>query len=346
MNRRSCFSMPLRLFWIAAVCGTMLLCVCVGSVAIPLTETLQVFRGLLSGVPFSSTFGSIILSIRLPRVLCVALVGASLSVCGCSMQGLLRNPLADGSTLGVSAGASLGAVLALALGFQIPGLRYGATMLSAMFFAFLSLLLILSLAYLLDKTLETTSIILIGVIFSMFASSVMSLIITFAGERIRSITFWTMGSLSGSTYVQAIVLCAALILCYAILRLHAEELNAFAISEENALHIGVNIRLVKLIVLITVSVLIGVCVSIGGSISFVGLVVPHMLRMIFGPNHDRLLPCSLYGGAVFLMLADLAGRTVLSPVELPIGVVTSLVGAIVFVVIFYRSREGMTWTIS
>ena len=340
MNRRSCFSMPLRLFWIAAVCGTMLLCVCVGSVAIPLTETLQVFRGLLSGGPSSSTFGSIILSIRLPRVLCVALVGASLSVCGCAMQGLLRNPLADGSTLGVSAGASLGAVLALAFGFQIPGLRYGATMLSAMFFAFLSLLLILSLAYLLDKTLETTSIILIGVIFSMFASSVMSLIITFAGERIRSITFWTMGSLSGSTYVQAIVLCAALILCYAILRLHAEELNAFAISEENALHIGVNVRLVKLIVLITVSVLIGVCVSIGGSISFVGLVVPHMLRMIFGPNHDRLLPCSLYGGAVFLMLADLAGRTVLSPVELPIGVVTSLVGAIVFVVIFYRSRKG------
>jgi uncharacterized membrane protein len=139
------------------------------------------------------------------------------------MQGLLRNPLADGSTLGVSAGASLGAVLALALGFQIPGLRYGATMLSAMFFAFLSLLLILSLAYLLDKTLETTSIILIGVIFSMFASSVMSLIITFAGERIRSITFWTMGSLSGSTYVQAIILCAALILCYAILRLHAAQ---------------------------------------------------------------------------------------------------------------------------
>ena len=155
MKRRSSFSMPLRLFWIAAVCGTMLLCVCVGSVAIPLSETLRVFRDLFSGTAPTSTFGSILLSIRLPRVLCVALVGASLSVCGCAMQGLLRNPLADGSTLGVSAGASLGAVLALALGFQIPGLRYGATMFSAMFFAFLSLLLILSLAYLLDRTLET-----------------------------------------------------------------------------------------------------------------------------------------------------------------------------------------------
>ncbi|MBQ6565132.1 MAG: iron ABC transporter permease [Clostridiales bacterium] len=338
MNRRP--FLPLRLLWISAVILTMLLCVCAGSVAIPLSETLRILHDLISGIPVTSTFGSIILSIRLPRVLCVALVGASLSVCGCAMQGLLRNPLADGSTLGVSAGASLGAVLALALGLQIPGLRYGATMISAMLFAFLSLLLILSLAFLLDRTLETTSIILIGVIFSMFASSIMSLIITFAGERIRSITFWTMGSLSGSTYPQALILFLALAFCYMILRLHAEELNAFAISEENALHIGVNVRRVKLIVLVTVSVLIGVCVSIGGSIAFVGLVVPHMLRMVLGPNHDRLLPSSLYGGAVFLLLADLAGRTVLSPIELPIGVVTSLVGAVIFMLIFYRSRKG------
>lgn len=340
MNRRSFFSMPLRLFWIGAVLLTILLCVCAGSVAIPLSETLRIFRNVFSGVADPSTFRSILLSIRLPRVLCVALVGASLSVCGCAMQGLLRNPLADGSTLGVSAGASLGAVIALAFGFQFPGFRYGTTMLSAMLFAFLSLLLILSLAFLLDRTLETTSIILIGVIFSMFASSIMSLVITFAGERIRSITFWTMGSLSGSTYTEAIILCIALLLCYAVMRLHAEELNAFAVSEENALHIGVNIRRVKLTILITVSVLIGVCVSIGGSISFVGLVVPHMLRMVLGPNHYRLLPASLYGGAVFLMLADLAGRTVLSPIELPIGVVTSLIGAVIFVLIFYHSRKG------
>lgn len=340
MNRRSFFSMPLRILCICAVAAAMLLCVSAGSVAIPLRETLHVFRDALSGVPVTSTFGSILLSIRLPRVLCVALVGAALSVCGCSMQGLLRNPLADGSTLGVSAGASLGAVLVLALGIQLPGLRYGTTMLSAMLFAFLSLLLILSLAYLLDRTLETVSIILIGVIFSMFASSIMSLVITFAGERIRSITFWTMGSLSGSTYAQALILAISLLVCYVILRMHAEELNAFAISEENAQHIGVPVRRVKLTILITVSVLIGVCVSIGGSISFVGLIVPHMLRMVLGPNHHRLLPASLYGGAVFLMLADLVGRTLLSPVELPIGVVTSLVGAIVFVLIFYRSRKG------
>ena len=119
----------------------------------------------------------------------------------------------------------------------------------------------------------------------------------------------------------------------------ASELNAFAISEDNARHIGVNVKKVKLIVLITVSVLIGVCVSISGTISFVGLVMPHIARMLVGPNHKRLLPASLFSGAIFLLLADLTARTILSPIELSIGVVTSLVGAVAFVIIFYRTRK-------
>ena len=319
---------------------TFLLCVCAGSVAIPLRDTFQIFMDSLRGVSSSSSSSSILLLIRLPRVLCVALCGACLSLCGCAMQGLLRNPLADGSTLGVSSGASLGAVLSLALGFQIPGLPYAATMVSAMLFAFLSLILILSLAYILDRSLATTSIILIGVIFSMFSSSLISLTIAFAGEKIKSITFWTMGSFSGANYTQALILAITLLVGGCILLLHSQELNAFAISEENALHIGVNVRRTKLIILITVSMMIGVCVSIGGSIAFVGLVVPHMLRLLLGPNHMRLLPASIYGGAIFLMLADLLGRVLLRPIELPIGVITSLVGAIAFFLIFFHARKG------
>ena len=125
----------------------------------------------------------------------------------------------------------------------------------------------------------------------------------------------------------------------AIIFRHARELNAFAVGEENARHIGVDIRRVKLTLLITVSGLIGVCVSIGGTIAFVGLVTPHMVRMLTGPNHKRLLPASFFGGACFLMLADLVARTLLNPRELPIGVVTSLVGAVVCVIIFYRRRK-------
>ena len=256
------------------------------------------------------------------------------------MQGLLRNPLADGSTLGVSSGASLGAVLSLAFGVTLPGLPYMGTMLMAILFAFGSLILILSLAYVLDRSLSTNSIILIGVIFSMFINSLMNLVISFAGERVKSIVFWTMGSLSGSNFTHVLMLLGALILFGGVILRYSEELNAFAIGEDNARHIGVNVKRVKLMIMITVSALIGVCVSIGGTIGFVGLVMPHVARMLVGPNHKRLLPASVFMGAIFLLLADLVARTLLSPIELSIGVVTSLVGSVMFVVIFYQTRKG------
>lgn len=319
---------------------TMLLSVCIGSVSIPLEDTLVAIWNTIFGLSVPEGVSkSIILSVRLPRILCVALSGAALSVCGAAMQGLLRNPLADGSTLGVSSGASLGAVISLAFGVTIPAFPYAGTIVMAMLFAFASLVLILSIAYALDRSLSTNSIILIGVIFTMFVSSIMNLIISFAGDKVKSITFWTMGSLSGSNYTHVLILLLSLIVCGGIILHYAEELNAFAIGENNARHIGVNVKKVKLMILITVSALIGICVSIGGTIGFVGLVMPHMARMIIGPNHKRLLPASLFSGAIFLLLADLVARTLLSPIELSIGVVTSLVGSVVFVIIFYKTRK-------
>lgn len=325
--------------------AVMCLCVCVGSVNVPLGETIRVIWNALkslftgAGIP-DSTYSSIILSVRLPRVLCVALTGAALCVSGAAMQGLLKNPLADGSTLGVSSGASLGAVAAIAFGISFPGLPFAGSMVMAIVFAFFSLLLILGLAYKLDFSLSTNTIILIGVIYSMFVSSLLNIITTFAASRVRQITFWTMGSLQGTSYQNAGVLLVALGVCGTLILMKAPELNAFAIGEDNARHIGVDVRRVKLTVLVLVSILIGVCVSIGGNIGFVGLVTPHVVRMLTGPNHKRLLPASLFGGAVFLLLADLAARVLLRPLELPIGVVTSLVGAVVFVYIFYTTRKG------
>lgn len=325
----------------AATLAVLILCVCVGSVNIPLRDTVVAVWNTVFGLPVPEGIAqSIIVFVRLPRVLCVALVGAALSLCGGAMQGLLRNPLADGSTLGVSSGASLGAVIAIAFGITLPGLPFAGTMVMAMLFAFLSLVIILSLAYKLDYSLSTNTIILIGVVFSMFANSIISFIITFSHEKIKTITFWTMGSLAGSNYRNVLLLAGALLLFGGVLLGHTRELNAFAVGEDNARHIGVNVRRVKLVVLITVSALIGICVSIGGSIGFVGLVMPHMTRMIVGPNHKRLLPAAMFSGAVFLMLADLAARTILRPLELPIGVVTSFVGSIVFIYIFYTSRRA------
>ena len=321
--------------------AVMLLCVGVGSVSVPPGETARILLAALLGREAEAgVFANILLNVRLPRVICVALSGAALSLCGAAMQGLLRNPLADGSTLGVSSGAALGAVLSLALGVALPGLPLSGATAMAMLFAFLSLMMILSLAYALDRSLETTSILLIGVIFSMFASSVMTLVIAFSGDRVRSITFWTMGSFSGCSYAHAALLGAALLLGGAAILRRSRELNAFAIGEDNARHVGVNVRRVKLEILVAVSAIIGVCVSVGGTIGFVGLVIPHMTRMVVGPNHARLLPASMLSGAVFLLLADLVSRTLLAPVELPIGVVTSMVGAAAFVFIFYRTRKG------
>lgn len=323
--------------WTGLALITFVACVSLGSVNISLRD---VWNSVFGGEVSRETYRSIIWWTRLPRVLCAGLMGAALSLCGAAMQGLLRNPLADGSTLGVSSGAALGAALSIVLGITIPGLETAGPAAMAMLFAFGSLLLILALAWGIDRSFATHNIILIGVVFTMLVSALLSILITFSGEKLRSITYWTMGSLSGKSYEQAAVLLGGLILFGTPLFLQSRELNAFAVGEENALHVGVPVRRVKLTVMICASALIGICVSIGGSIAFVGLIIPHMVRLAAGPNHRKLLPLSAFAGSVFLMLADLAARSLLSPLELPIGVVTSLIGAVVFIVIFYRSRKG------
>ena len=339
--KREGFSLTTHILLIAAVFAALIVSVSVGSVLLPFDETLRiVWRMLTGGAQQAGTSSAILVHVRIPRVLAAALTGASLSLCGGAMQGLLRNPLADGGTLGVSSGASLGAVLAIALGISIPGLPFAATTGMAMLFAFLSMLLILGLSYQFDRSFSTQTLILMGVIFSMFTGSLISLMMAFSGEKLRSITFWTMGSLAGSTYENVMILLAAIALFGGVLLLSSREFNAFAVGEQNALHVGVAVRRVKITVMVAVSALIGVCVSIGGTIGFVGLIVPHMVRLLVGPNHRKLLPASAYFGAIFLLLCDLIARTVVSPLELPIGVVTSLIGAVVFIGIFRRKAKG------
>lgn len=325
---------------IVALIVIFFVCICVGSVNIPIKNTLMLFYEMLTNSEITNTtYYSILIQIRIPRVICVALCGASLSLCGGAMQGLLRNPLADGSTLGVSAGASLGAIIAIILGLNFKFALGNSTMIMAIIFAFLSLVLIISISYKLDYSLSTNTIILVGVVFSMFANSLISLMITFAKEKIDNIIFWTMGSLAGRDYMDALVLLITLLICSVVIIYNSEELNALAIGEDNARNIGVDIKKTKLIILIFVSICIGVCVSISGTIGFVGLVIPHLVRMIFGPNHKILLPISMFAGGGFLMLTDLISRTIFAPVELPLGVITSLIGSVVFVYIFAKDRK-------
>lgn len=329
------------LLFAAVMLAVMILCVCAGSVGIPLKDTATAIWNTVFGLPIPEDISQpLIIAVRMPRVLTAALAGAALSLCGAAIQGLLRNPLADSSTMGVSSGAGVGACLSIAFGLTIPGLGAGGTMVTAMIFAFMTLTLILTLSYKIDYSLSTSTIILIGMIVTMFCSSVISLVITYAGHEVNPIIFWLMGSLSGAKYTDVLILLGALFVFGTVILFFARELNAFAIGEDNARNIGVNVNRSKYVILIAVSALVGVCVSICGTIAFVGLVIPHMTRMVVGPNHKRLLPASFFSGATFLMLADLLSRTLLNPKELPIGVVTSFVGAFTFVFIFYRTRKA------
>lgn len=326
------------IFGIVLLLG-MIVSLGIGSVSIPINEIFTILISKIKNEEVVSAASSIILAVRLPRVITTALVGASLALSGAAMQGLLRNPLAEGGTLGVSSGAALGAVIAIAYNIRIPGIPFGGTVAMAIIFAFISILIILSLSYKLDFSLSTNTIILLGVIYSMFASSVRSFIIVFSTSKLESITSWSLGSLAGSTYEGALIIFLVLGIFGTVIISKSKELDAFAISEENAAHIGVDVRKVKLVIMVSISAIIGVSVAFSGSIGFVGLIIPHIMRRLVGPSHVKLLIVTAVGGSLFLLFADLIARTVLSPIELPIGVITSFIGSILFVYIYYSLRR-------
>jgi iron complex transport system permease protein len=336
LGNRMRIKYPIMFFCTVLVLG---LGVMIGSVPISLGDIFKIIIGaLMKQMPegISDQMVSIVLNIRLPRVLTAMLVGGTLSLSGAAMQGLLKNPLADGSTLGVSSGASLGAVIAIAFSTSNTIISNLGIAFMSVLFAFISMFIILGLAQVIDYSMSTNTIILIGVIFSMFSSSITSFIITIASNKVKNIVFWSMGSLSATTYKEVGVLVVMLGVTMIILFHYGLELNAFAVGEDNARHIGINVKRVKLIIMIVVSIMIGISVSISGTIGFVGLIIPHITRLLTGPDHKKLLPMSIFAGGMFLVIADLISRTIVSPVELPIGVITSFVGSILFIYLFYK----------
>jgi iron complex transport system permease protein len=283
----------------------------------------------------------IIWNIRLPRVLLAFCIGASLALAGAAFQGLLRNPLADPYTIGVSTGASLGAVLVLFFQVSIVGLGSFTLPVVAILFGLISLLIVFGLVRLSSKSLAIETIILAGIIVSAFIGALVSLIISLSDrESMTQIIYWLYGSVGmrGWSHIQLILpfmLIGSFILIY-----HYRELNALALGEDAADHIGVDVKKGKTFVLIGASLLTGAAVAVSGSIGFVGLVIPHLVRLVTGPNHRHVLPLSMLVGGAFLILADLMARTIIAPKELPIGVITALIGAPVFALLLIRERFG------
>lgn len=283
---------------------------------------------------------NILWNIRMPRVVLAGLVGASLAIAGAAFQGLLKNPLADPYTLGVSSGASVGAVMTLFFSISVPFLGMFTLPVLSMAGALLTMLAVMGFAKLVDRAMKMETVILTGIIFSSFLGSVISLMIALTGEELRQIIGWLLGSVSmrGWPYVQMAL--PFVVIGSFVLWLNRRELNAMLFGEERARHLGVDVKKRKMAILIGGSVLTGTAVSVSGTIGFVGLVVPHMIRLLWGADHRHVLPLSFINGASLLIVCDLVSRTIISPTELPIGVITAFIGAPVFAFIFFRQRKG------
>lgn len=306
--------------------------VAIGSVHIPLE--------VLWNKAADETAANILWKIRLPRVLLAGLVGASLAIAGAAFQGLLKNPLADPYTLGVSSGASVGAVMTIFFSISIPVVGHFTLPTFSMIGAILTMVAVMGFARIVDRSLKMETLILTGVIFSSFLGSLISLMIALSGEELRQVIGWLLGSVSmrGWPYVQMII--PFVIIGSIMLWTQRRELNVLLYGEERAKHLGVNVKRSKYIILVGGSMLTGAAVAVSGTIGFVGLVVPHMTRMVWGSDHRHLLPLSFLNGATLLIICDLIARTIIVPRELPIGVITAFIGAPVFSYIFYKQRRG------
>jgi iron complex transport system permease protein len=308
----------------------IVLAIRVGAVGI---DTAAVVRALLGDD--GGTTGAIVRRLRAPRALQAALTGGALALAGTCYQALLRNPLADPYTLGITSGASLGAVLAVVLGLATFGVW--TLPVAGLVGALLALVLVIRVAYAADGVLDRRTMLLSGIAVGSFSGALVMLIVSLADDQsYRTAMFWIMGTLAGATWEQVVLLAAVLAAAALALLPQARALNLLAIGESTAATLGVEVERAKWTTLLVASALTAAAVAVAGTVGFVGLVIPHMLRLLWGSDHRLLLPASVLAGASFVVLADLAARTVVAPSELPLGVITALVGVPVFVVLLRR----------
>jgi len=337
MKQYKITSLMLLLFILLSV--SIVIATSLGGVTIPLRETISVF---ISTLPFvdmdaESTYERILLYIRLPRVIVAGLVGASLAVCGVVMQSLFRNPMADPGIIGVSSGGAFGGVIAI---------YFGLTAISSLIvplFGFIGALFTLFIVYFISTSNGKTSmltLLLTGVAISSFISACSSLIITYASYgQLQQILYWLMGDLNGRDWGHVKLLIVPFIICSVIFYLYRKQLDILLLGEEEAQNLGISVNATRNTLLIITSLLTGVCVSLTGAIGFVGLIVPHMIRLIIGPSHRYLIPASILGGALFLIWADLVARLLIRPAEIQIGIITAFFGAPFFIYLILRHRK-------
>ncbi|WP_455482370.1 FecCD family ABC transporter permease [Bartonella sp. B35(2025)] len=290
----------------------------------------------------------VLIDIRLPRIILGLLVGAALAVSGVLMQGLFRNPLADPGIVGVSAGASLGAILAIVIGlafpfsfvpFLMPYLEPYKVIIGAFFGGLLSTIILYAIATRHNCT-SIATMLLAGIALGALSGAVVGTLIFIANDQqLRDITFWNLGSLAGATWLKVWLVLPFICIGLLFSPFLSRALNALSLGEAVAIHIGFHIQRVKNIAIFLVALMCGSAVAVSGGIGFIGIVVPHILRQLIGPDHRYLIPCSALLGASLLIFADTFARLIVAPAELPIGIVTALFGAPFFLWILICKRE-------
>ncbi len=289
---------------------------------------------LVGNLDVPAYFDMVVWQLRLPRIVMSLLAGASLAVCGCVFQSIFRNPVCDPYILGISSGASLGAAIAIILGWDV--FVFGIT-LPALCTSVLTLLLIMGIARMRGRGSATQTLLLTGIALNFFISAVITLLMVVNQQEMRQIFFWTMGSLATVSWQEIAWLTPLAVIMITVLFFHAKDLNIIQSDGDMARSLGVNTSRTVYITLVASSLLIGMVVSCCGVIGFIGLIVPHICRLIFGSDNRRLFTYSLFFGAFFLLLSDTLARTIAAPSELPVGSITALAGAPYFIFLLLRS---------
>ncbi|WP_448222996.1 FecCD family ABC transporter permease [Gordonia iterans] len=322
---------------IVLLVASVALAITLGPAGVSVREVSAIVYDHLGGPPSGATpiRDGIVWNLRLPQTLLAAICGAGLGLCGAILQSLLRNPLADPYVLGIASGASTGAVLIVILGVGAGAVGLSGGAFAGALFAFA---LVLLLAHVAGGA--PAHMILAGVAATQLFSALTSFIVITAAdpEQTRGVLFWLLGSLSGADWFDVAMVLTVVAVGLATCLVHARALDAYAFGEDSAAGLGVDVRRVRVTLLVITALMTAAVVSVAGAIGFVGLVLPHAARAVVGPNHHRLLPATALLGAIFLVWVDAVARTALAPQELPVGVVTALVGVPTFAVILWKRK--------
>ncbi|MEA1974454.1 MAG: iron chelate uptake ABC transporter family permease subunit [Bacillota bacterium] len=295
-------------------------------------------KNLVDVSKIKETSKIILLNIRLPRIILSVIIGIALSTSGIVFQAIFKNPMADPYILGISSGAAFGATIVIILGISFSFIGLSAISLGAFIGAIATTTIVYNIARINSKA-PTVTLLLSGIAISFFLSALINLIMTFNHDQVEKIVFWTMGSVSAASWNSVMVSVVPVVVGVIIFLVFSKDLNVILMGEETAQNLGVNVELLKKILLVVASIVSASVVAVSGIIGFVGLIVPHAVRIVVGPDHRKLFPFTIITGALFMIIADTISRVALEPTELPIGVITSLIGAPYFIFLLVRNKK-------